>query len=287
LCCGTTLDTSRAAFGSTYVQTGYSLYIKGNPADPNGAHAGFYDSTKYVKGSDPSQWEGINFSSTVAGQKIVVSGLQIVSNRSQDLCIYMASSTCASAVTINRCILHSIIEANSTGIVWQRNNTSTLLMTNCVMNGRGYAPYGISAQGTATSIYNCLITGTTTGVVRYGGTVTVKNCSVFNNNDDFGVSITTIDHCASDDGDGDNPIAVSSWSAQFVKANYATASDFRLRTDSVLRNAGVGPASDANVPTDSMGSAYRYGSTTDVGPFNRTDYKAKGSSSGVSSQSGV
>ena len=88
-------------------------------------------------------------------------------------------------------------------------------------------------------------------------------------------------------GDGTNSISISSWPAQFLNVNYLSQVDYRLKNGSVLKKAGIGPALDSDVPTDSIGSAYRYGPTVDVGPFAYSDYKAKLSSSGMSSQSGM
>jgi hypothetical protein len=90
------------------------------------------------------------------------------------------------------------------GIVGQ--TAVTLNIYNCIISGfLGGSGNGIRAStGTiAANVYNCTINGCTYGMSRAAGTVVVTNCAVFNNTDDF-LGTITIDHCASDDGDGTN-----------------------------------------------------------------------------------
>jgi photosystem II stability/assembly factor-like uncharacterized protein len=270
LCCGSVADASRCLLPSTYVQSPYTFYIRGNPNDPNGANTtGIYDATKYTKLRDPVQQEGIQISSTSI-QKISVSKIQFYATQ-QTLHFYLAQG-CACDVYLENCLL-----AVASGVsihsymIWQRaTNTSTLSIRNCVLNYEGAGVCSGTAilfEGGNSKIYNSIVRGFTTGLNQNGvQTVVSKNCAVFDNTNDFG-TITTIDHCASDDGDGTNPITIASWAAQFASASYATATDFRLLSTSELLNAGVGPSVDALVPSTDILAFTRSGATSTVGPF--------------------
>jgi hypothetical protein len=101
-----------------------------------------------------------------------------------------------------------------------------------------------------TVIYDC---GTGIGQTSSGSNV-ATNCAVFNCTDDFNATIT-IDHCASDDGDGTNAVAPSGsdWANEFP--DYATG-DFTLGNTGNLFQGGTtitgGPSTD--IDGDSWGA---------------------------------
>jgi hypothetical protein len=101
---------------------------------------------------------------------------------------------------------------------------------------------GIEFNGSILDLYNCTIEGSNTvdGVFANSGDIIIKNCAIWNNNDDIDVgaaSSSTIDTCATDDGDGDNPITPANWADVFEDW---TSNDYRLKsTDSDLRESGL------------------------------------------------
>jgi len=101
---------------------------------------------------------------------------------------------------------------------------------------------GIESAGASTILYNCTIEGSfaVDGIFISAGDVVIKNCAIWNNNDDIDVGnadSSTIDTCATDDGDGDNPITPSNWADVFE--NW-TSNDYRLKSDdSDLREQGL------------------------------------------------
>jgi hypothetical protein len=101
---------------------------------------------------------------------------------------------------------------------------------------------GIEFGGSDLELYNCTIEGSTSvdGVFANSGDIIIKNCAIWNNNDDIDVgaaSSSTIDTCATDDGDGSNPITPADWGNVFEDW---TSNDYRLKsTDSDLRESGL------------------------------------------------
>lgn len=115
-------------------------------------------------------------------------------------------------------------------------------------------------------IYNNVIEGWEDGIEVDEGTNIFKNNAVFNNTDDFNDDggTNTYDYNASDDGDGTNPQAPSGadWANEF---NNVTGGDFTLLTGGNLKDNGIGPGSDTNVPTTDMDGTARSGATCDIG----------------------
>ena len=121
-------------------------------------------------------------------------------------------------------------------------SSSAPTFTNTIVTG---VPDGITvADWGNTYVYNCdIANASSTGIKRVGtnGTKpTVKNCAVFNTGDDFSGSFATIDYCASDDGDGTNPVTPSGggawWPDDFADA---ANNDFTLLSSSNLVGSGV------------------------------------------------
>ena len=112
-------------------------------------------------------------------------------------------------------------------------------------------------------------------MVRANGNFYAYNCIVFNNSDDFKGTIT-IDHCASDDLDGTNPVDISpgateadDWEACFT--DYANG-DFSLKSDSVCVGAGVDDPGSGLYSDDILGNTRT--SPWDIGAFEYVPFKA-------------
>lgn len=285
-CCGIAADDSYPDLTGTYVQPGFSLYIRGNPTDPNGAHSGYYNAYKYRLTNGGAN-EGIRIA-PATGQRIVLSKIQGVVITAGSLAVHIQPSSAASMTRIEKCIF-VVSGVTAHDAIWARSAVPGygVQIINCAFSPLGAAgmiaqgwilsgDFGATGNGPLIQVRNCVVRGglnIASGILRYQGTVTLKNCAVFDNWDDFNEVATPgaliIDYCASDDGDGTNPIAVPSWPAQFVNPNYGTVGDFRLKVGSVLLGAGVGPAVDPIVPTDDIVNVPRAGLTASVGPFER------------------
>ena len=259
LCSGATDDDSLAIFYGTYVQPGFTLYIRGNNT------LGKYNDSAYVKKCDTTSTNAcISFTTVGTVQHFSIIDMQCLQNRVNAVAIYQNATT-TSVVNVENTLI-KITNSSEYGSIWARSFSCVVNVSNSVI---------VDANGTARSrgvriessgkIINCAITGLIYGASVNTG-VNITNGEVFNNTDDF-LGTGTIDHCASDDGDGTNPISVSDWADEFYKADYLTDLDFRLKSTSVLLGAGVGPVLDANVPLTDIITYERDGDTATVGPF--------------------
>jgi hypothetical protein len=130
--------------------------------------------------------------------------------------------------------------------------------------------------GTAAAyFYNCTVVGGgLEGLDVSAGTITVKNCAVFNNGtNDIYQSGATVDYVASDASVGTNWVDISpaaeadGWNAAVT--DYVNG-DYRVKdTNSVLYQAGLSRSSDTNVPTEDIaGNARPTGSDpVSIGAF--------------------
>jgi len=249
LCCGTAADVGNLTINDC-TASGYTITIAGNPNVSNGRFPGYYSTNHY-------RWVSNSFPSAIAvsissGRTVRLLGLQAIQNSCWDVIRAFGSGL----FVVDSCFIKG-----AKGID-QYANTNVL---NTVFVNAVGSSHGIQRNWGVLYAYNCLFTGFNSGVWGWGSAV-VKNCIAFNNGTDFNDGLT-IDHCASDDNSGTNPITVSNWGDQFYNASYATDVDFRLNTTSVLLGAGIGPALDVNVPLLDILGYSRSGSTATVGPF--------------------
>jgi len=124
------------------------------------------------------------------------------------------------------------------------------------------------ADISSATVYNCVFAHqayTTAGVDCGGNTVTIKNCAVFDTDDDFeDTGSATLDYNASDDGDGTNSVGPSGsdWDNEF---NDPANGDYTALTGGNIEDAGVGPGTDSDVPSTDIDGGSRSGSTCDIG----------------------
>lgn len=115
------------------------------------------------------------------------------------------------------------------------------------------------------NIYNSISAGSAYdfGGFTSGGTIIAKNCALNTNYDLFGGAATeTADYCASVSGTGTNSVTITTWANEFVdSANH----DYHLVASGALEGQGVGPATDANVPSPDVDGDARSGTTCDIG----------------------
>ncbi len=120
----------------------------------------------------------------------------------------------------------------------------------------------LSLDCTTLNAYNNTIYGCNNGVNETGaGTITVKNCAILGNDDDFAGTITA-DTNASDDGDGTNSISPADWDLVFEDV---TNRDFHLLlNDTQLKDAGLDDPSSGIYDTD-IDDDERMGANDDIG----------------------
>jgi len=130
---------------------------------------------------------------------------------------------------------------------------------NCINNGGGRFTYVTDGN---CDVYNSICYGAATDGFDYnaGTTGEIINCVSFKNGDDFNIdggATVTIDYCASDDGDGDHPVAESGggveWPDDFVDA---ANGDFTLKATSNLVGAGIADPGSGLFSTDIDGDTY-------------------------------
>ncbi len=206
-------------------------------------------------------------------------------------CVHIWANTGQSNtnLTIDSCLLDNRRNDTTLGSGIRLNNagtSSTFYLTNNIImtdNQIGiYLRFDEGGSNASIYIYNNTISSSTTGISSYPDAyVVVKNNVIFNTSDDFSSSFDILDHNASDDLDGDNPIDISpgaseadGWAAAFV--DYANG-DFRIKSI-------YSPLYDAGTPItlitdDIVGTARPQNNAYDVGAFEFTGapkFKIKG-----------
>lgn len=175
----------------------------------------------------------------------------------------IAYCTGTGAVTLEGLKLRGLSTSTNTatGINGTTAPPASITAKNCIvdMSGCAVPSNGISLQtATVGNFYNCVFRGGASGAINPDNCV---NCAFFGFATQGGSS-GNYKYCATVNNTGTNPVTVSSWNDAFI--NYANF-DYRLKTGSALIGAGIGPSSDASVPTTDIAGNTRSGTTTDVG----------------------
>ncbi|MCP4649581.1 MAG: hypothetical protein GY853_05820 [PVC group bacterium] len=162
----------------------------------------------------------------------------------------------------------------SRNINWNPTTGGTTRIWNTTFEG---GQHSLFVNTGTVYFYHSIITDSDDDAIEtQGNSVTVINCAVFNNDDDFQDAFTLVSYCASDDGDGSNAIDISpgteatDWAAAFT--DYSNG-DFSVKdTNSVLYNAGDDLSSEFTdltgdsdpLATDILGNTR---TTDDVGAY--------------------
>jgi len=161
------------------------------------------------------------------------------------------------------------------------DNELILKMWNCIVDG-SYSDGFYFAGCNLAEIYNSIVYGCGGDGYEWDAeTGIVKNCAAINNGDDFdiaGGATVTLDHNASDDGDGGNAVAPSGadWDNEYVDA---ANGDFTLVASGNCEGGGTDNPGSGLYSTDIDGDAYS--STWSIG----VDAKAAAGATGAAGQS--
>jgi len=252
-CSGTAADTSNCDNSGWTTDATYFVTISGNPSSGTGYNdTGIYSTSFYRL--DPAS--GHTFTCRSAADSWVVEKLQLRQTDGNRRVFEAQNGT--DDWTIRKCIIRGEGEKTiKSRLDW--------IIQNNVIDGRGVGKIGISCEGGANLIYNNVITGfTDTGINANGNAITSKNNAVFNNADDFrNIGSATVDYNASDDLDGTNAVNISPWADAFT--DYTTYDYSPKDASSVLVGAGIGSATDSNVPTEDLTGTIRSTSAPSIG----------------------
>lgn len=237
-----TADTSQIRFFSWTVDATHKLIVftpqGGTESINNQRHSGKWDANKYKLVTTSSGYiidtredfvDYIGLQIEYAGVSTGVFGF------------IFSSFTTAGTINIGYNIIRQTSSATGCRGIFPGNAGITVAMTVNIYNCYVYdwTLSGTRSNDTdyTVNIFNSTYYNNGTyGIRQSNGTVTVKNCAVFANTDDF-IGTMTIDYCASDDGGGSFPVTPSNWSDVFV--DY-TNGDFHLKsTDTDLIGAGT------------------------------------------------
>lgn len=210
-------DTTATSISGWTTGVGNGISVK---VDPGSRHGGAYDATKYR----------IELTNTnlllITEDYVSIDGVQfqVTATTNSHVGIFYATGiNAANDNRVSNCIIKGVITSGDgeRGIFAADSDTILTAWNNLIYGFSGAANNnGIDVDGGTTDLYNSTIYNCRNGVRRDGGTVTVKNCIVATNTDDF-LGTITVDYCASDDGDGTNAQdAVSGdWDNELTDAN--------------------------------------------------------------------
>lgn len=201
-------------------------------------HDGKWNDSKYILTSAVTG--GANATLEIAENFVRVDGLQIdntAGGTDDNNGMYYTAQTGTPYISISNTIVRrsGASTGNSRGIRLNDGNIVADLW-NCIVYD--YLTSGLHLDnGTTFDVYNCTVYNCgVDGVNQDAGTVTATSVASWNNTDDFDGTIT-IANCASDDGDGSNPVTPADWDDVFEDI---TNRDFHLKsTDTDLIGAGV------------------------------------------------
>lgn len=167
--------------------------------------------------------------------------------------IYISDAGASSTLNVHGCWLeHTRVGAAGCHYSVESNITEKLI--NCILYDSD-DDYRVGSV-TSAKLVNCTISKAAADALESDGqTSHALNCAVFNNTDDFEDVWTSINYCASDDGDGNNPVDISpggteadNWKESFT--DYANG-DFRITSPETPGTSRLKDASPINYFDDS------------------------------------
>lgn len=261
-CSGTSADTSALVVDGWTTNAG--AYIKFIGDNDTGVF-----STSYYRG----QVARDNFS--VAENYVHFENYQVYETATSGYDTFVFSGTGQSIW--DNCIFHATHNATYQQYITCLKATGSsgeILGNNCVFYGwygnnggeNSITQANDSGVGATITLYNCVLDAPKhcAYAVNAADTVVIRNSAINPGSDAvFGGSGTeTIDYCGSTAGTGTNAYTITTWADEFDdSANY----DYHIPSGSGLIDQGIGPSSDANVPTTDIDGNTRSGTTCDIG----------------------
>jgi hypothetical protein len=223
---------------------------------------GIWDNTKYILENNDDTTSAIQISEDY----VRIVNLQILlTNTGNRFGVYVVVVG-TSDIRFDSCIVKGTMSGSPTQAtgIYINDTDATVTIYNTIIcgfvSGETVAMRGIViANASNVYLYNDTVYGNYTGILRStSGTVSVINCAVFNNTNDFSGTIATIDYCASDDGDdtGANGVTITQsaddWAALIVDA---AGGDFHVTdASSELYNTGNGATPKSTFTDDIIGT---------------------------------
>lgn len=236
---GTADTTSVTINGWT---TGASNYIEIKAASTDRAVSSSWDATKYRL--DVAAGDAIyNLEDYVR-----FDGLQL---EAADQAILLAMT--AGEIRISNC---RIQDSNYGVYLSQASDSPDSKIWNCIIDTMGTDGIYYRTDAGTMDVYNCVVYGCTDdGIQRVSGNINVVNCAVFTNGDDFIGTFSSIDYCASDDGDGTNAVSPSGgdWDNEYTDS---ANGDFSLVSGGNCEGGGTDNPGSGLYSTDIEGDSY-------------------------------
>lgn len=259
-CIGAAADTAVVTVTSSLLAA--SLTIEGNVSDA------IWDTAKYrltTTGASANLLYVSSYTSPVTFSKLQISN---TGSNTTPYSLRLNPGSGTSTYIVDKCIVRIGGSGTGTGYGIRSNDATarTVKITNTIVQQVG-TPGGrrdgiLFNSVNIGSVYNSVVEGFSgTSAVGINNATTIKNTASFDNTDDFLGG--TISYCASDDGDGTNAQTSVTWANEFI--DYVNG-NFRLKSGGIkLQGTGIGPSSDANVPSTDIAGVTRSGTTTDIG----------------------
>ena len=266
-----TSDSIRASidFGTSDVTRFLFIYTPVSDAESINSqrHVGIWDNHKYYL-------EQVNSTSNLENKEAFTQyeGLQVTNSPDSmyDRCFVNNTNAVGGKAIATSCIFRKLGIVHDPDMIVTDSDTE-IDFINCIFHSDNTDCGAFNLRGT-NHLYYCTISKfSKDGVERDGGTVTVRNCAVFNGGDDWDGTIDC-DHCASDDAnattyrngiDWDNES--TDWENVFV--DYVN-NDYRLNnftgTGAVIEQ-GLDVSSSAGIWRDIANN--ERGSSPDIGAF--------------------
>ena len=272
LCEGATADTACTIDGWTVGS--FKVTVKGNTTT-NGKHAGVYSTSKYrIEAS-----AGAGGLIVPVEEKTVIRDFIVYNTATNNTAV--AAGPVGVAVQALNLIVRGGASGTGIGIAFQDAANSQVVVKNCIVYDHGaegiYVRQGAAGSGDA-FIVNNTVADCGTGIRGRGAGAFIQawNNLAFSNTADW------VDGGGFDDTNSGNNAFGNSGTAcpgttdidlsAYVDGDVyldATTDDFHLDSAgsaySLLDNNGVGPSSNADVPTDDIDGDTRSGTTTSVG----------------------
>lgn len=239
-----------------YDDTTYTLYIEAASGDE--AQKDGIDVTRYRLANG----------TRIAVPNLVIDGLQFDFTSRSQLQIE-GSGPAAGEHLIKNCYFRENTTADRLNrCIYVDYDAGTVQVENCIFaDPQNQMRTGIYVNDGTVNVYNCAFAETTTyaAVDNIGGTVAVYNSLFIGCADDINGTVT-VDYNIADDADaqgahGAGPSG-SSWANEV--SDYA-AGDMTLVAGGNAEDGGIGPGSDADVPSTDMEGDSRSGATCDAG----------------------